>query len=74
MVVGCKSKLVEAIISGLSYKDTVLMISYDGKVLYSFIFLLIIMLQALTNTLGKRVVDVADHVTPFHSPNGTGGE
>lgn len=58
--------IVEAVVNGAAYNNTVLMISYDGK---------------KTTLESSQHSDIAaesggwgDHVTPFHSPPETAGE
>jgi phospholipase C len=59
-------QIVEAVVNGAAYNETVLMISYDGMLNWNIIKEL---LTHDTETGGW-----GDHVTPFHSPKGTAGE
>jgi phospholipase C len=65
-----QKQVVEAVTGGKAYDKTVLIISYDGKLL------LLSKMRSICSELTRSQESGGwgDHVTPYHSPQGTSGE
>ena len=61
-----QKQVVDAVTGGAAYNSTVLMISYDGTIFY--------LIYILELTIAIETGGWGDHVTPYHSPEGTAGE
>jgi phospholipase C len=61
-----QKQVVDAVVNGAAYNETVLIISYDGKRMHFN--------QDMNSNWRLESGGWGDHVTPFHSPPGTAGE